>query len=175
MKKSIYDLFAFADIVSKREKISKLYLVLDYFVCLIVFSFTIREYFSLAAYKMSFRNKKTYVTYRRAKKLEKWFNQSGEGILLNDKALFNKTFKEYVSRNWLNLDEATDEEITIFLKNNTNVLLKPRKMSSGIGICVPNSFNDIVNNKHDNLLEERLFNHPTIKQFSDKSLNTIRI
>lgn len=175
MKKFFRDLFTFASIASKRESISKLYLVLNYFVCLIIFGFTIREYFSLSAYKMSFRNKKTYVTYFRAKKLEKWFNKSEETSLLNDKALFNQTFKSYVLRNWIKLDDATDEEIATFLNDNANVLLKPRKMSSGIGICVPNSIEYVINNKYDNLLEERIVNHPIIKQFSDKSLNTIRV
>lgn len=172
----IKQLIRFIKIVNKNDGFSVVYLFFNYFYNLIFFGFSIRQYITLGVYKMSNSKKRTYVNYFRAKKLEKWFNNTDEINILNDKRIFNSKFSKYVQRDYLVLDECSENEIKEFLKNHKEVLIKPSGMSSGRGIGLIHDFAQIENYKDSGyLLEDKLQNHYIIKQFSRRSLNTVRI
>ena len=174
MIRAIKDLVRFIEIVEKNEGVAKRRLLFGYILDFLFYGFTVRQYIALGIYKKKHAQKITYVNYWRAKRIEKWFNDSIEAEWLNDKRVFNQKFDKYVKRDWLYVDDASDEEISAFLSNHSKSLLKPSNSSSGKGIRLAQTVGD-CRGGHGNLLEEKISNHETIRMFSEQSLNTVRV
>lgn len=51
-----------------------------------------------------------------------------------DEHLFNKTYSEFIKRNWLFVPNASKQQIVDFLNQNPNCIMKPTRSSKGIGV-----------------------------------------
>lgn len=163
--------------ISKREKISQLYLYVSFAINFIFFGFTPRQFSNLQIYKKKFTEKKKYINYWRAKKIERWFNNSQKKEIFNNKVIFNKIFSKFIKRKWLYMKEINEQQIDCFLKetNETEFVLKPVNLSSGkkIKLITRSEIRNYINS--DFLIEEKVVNHPNIAKLSTRSCNTIRV
>lgn len=125
----------------------------------------------------------TYLTRFRAKKLNMQMNDQGIVDLFEHKALFNKLFKEYLGRDFLDLSMASKEDIKAFFNNHEEFFAKPNDLSCGIGMELlkkedfssADEFADYVTSKDFGLLEEVLHNHPDLAKVYDHALDTMRM
>jgi glutathione synthase/RimK-type ligase-like ATP-grasp enzyme len=101
----------------------------------------------------------------------------------NNKLLFNKMYKKYLRRDFIDLNNATLDEFKDFLKIHNKIICKIPEGTGGKGIQV------ISINKKTNidklynklikdgliLVEEYLVQHEKMNELYDKSVNTLRV
>lgn len=165
------------DTLCKKEKRIKLFLYIGVFYNFIFYGFTPRQYFGLKIYKKKHREKRKYVNFWRAKKLEKIYNNSSKKEFFNNKVLFNQTFSKFVHRKWIYMKSTNKIEIKKFCESTIcdSFIVKPINLSSGYNIFSihKNEISKYIG--QDYLIEEKVVNHKNIAKLSDKSCNTVRI
>ncbi|UKI58318.1 MAG: hypothetical protein L6V81_02530 [Clostridium sp.] len=64
----------------------------------------------------------------------KYLNDEDYIAVMRDKILFNKVFREYIKRDFLDLRVATPDDLKKFIKGKKHVFAKPPKDFGGHGI-----------------------------------------
>ena len=143
---------------------------------------TAQEYENLRFYERTKQNRATFIT--------SYYNLQNYGLLNNredreifrDKVKFNTTFSDFISREWILIDQKEPEVIEDFLERHTSIIIKPRYGDSGKDIAFFDSeadanvtLEEIAKKYSGFLAEEILVNHNDIKVLNPSSLNTIRI
>ncbi len=84
-------------------------------------------------------------------------------------------FKDFIHRDWLFTDNASDGEITLFLSTHNKIIVKPTNQAQEIGVHVYHgeSIADLRNGHV--LLEEFINQHHAIADLNGSSVNTIRV
>ena len=125
----------------------------------------------------------TYVTFDYSQYLFKTLNDP-EGIkLFNSKLAFNKIFKDYIGRDFLDISNSSFEEFKKFVKKKKMIFSKPDDSCSGQGI-----YQNYVINKDTNLqglynflkennlfVEDCIIQHETMNKLHPSSINTVRV
>lgn len=157
---------------------------IDAFSAFLIHGASPRDYVLIGLYKISFIMRFSYLTMRRAKKIERIFNPNCYAEFFNEKPVFNKKFSQFVSRDWIycDADDRDDDKVKSFLKKHQYIICKPTNMSSGRGIQKINvkEISDIdtfISNAYDNklLLEECIVQRKDINELNEYSVNTLRI
>ena len=138
------------------------------------------DYFVNRLWRKSRSEINTFITIGKMYKLRKIYNYKGNYKRFSDKAQFNTFFHDYVKRAWITVDDATDEEIAIFIKNNKKFICKPQSSHGGRGIMLYH-VNDEINTQtiRQELkgyeLEELIIQHDRLQEINPHSVNTLRI
>ncbi len=100
--------------------------------------------------------------------------------LLN-KGLFNKTFSDYVRRDWIDASTCTFEEFAAFVSRHESFFGKPIKGTGGVGSHVVRRdvcpLEDLYASCKDSELicEEIVRQHPALARVNASTLNTVRV
>lgn len=166
-----------------QKKIIKLLIFLDFLYALFVHGSTIKDYFVYEFYKKSNFERNEYITEKRLSKIVKYFNREPKISFIRDKVTFNLRFSKYINRDWLDPSTATLDEFTNFVKNNDEIIVKPRYGHGGKGIQLLN-MEDIEEDykyhfeklsKGNVILEEKLQQGGVLGNLNPSSVNTIRL
>ncbi|MBR4462703.1 MAG: hypothetical protein IKS51_09005 [Erysipelotrichaceae bacterium] len=125
----------------------------------------------------------TYVTFDYSQHLFKTLNDSGYLSLFNDKLAFNKIFKDYLGRGFLDVSEASPEEFVAFCKGKDRIFAKPNDSCSGKGIYrnfdidEKTDLEELFGYLKDNHLfvEDSILQHEAMSSLHPSSINTVRI
>lgn len=155
---------------------------LDFLKSVIIDGAGMNDYFEYEFYKKRHNERKRFVVRKKRKIIARYFNNPAYVKCFSDKALFNQRFQEFVKREWIDLDKATEEEWTEFAKKHREFVVKPKEESCGIGIRVQKCKSDMdlhklynyLKNRHV-LIEEKLVQEGSICRLHQESLNTLRI
>ena len=168
---------------AKTYNISPILLKIDCLLCRFLHGALPDQYIAFSMYKLSYYERKQFVTAKRSAKIEHLFNQS-EDVRISNKHLFNKTFNKYLKREWIYVPECTEEEIVDFLRRNENIMIKPTNSHQGKGIRRTSSSEIKENELHLLLeqwvdekcvLEEVIQQHHVLDKVNPTSCNTIRV
>ena len=143
---------------------------------------TAQEYENLRFYERTKQNRATFITsYYNLQNYSRLNNREDREIF-RDKVRFNTTFSDFISREWILLDQENPEVFAEFVKRHTSIIIKPRFGDSGKDIAFLDSDananvapEEIAKKYSGFLAEEILVNHDDIKALNPTSLNTIRI
>lgn len=101
---------------------------------------------------------------------------------LDNKGMFNKSFKEFLGRDWLLVKDSTYDEFLQFCNKHKIFMVKAQDTCQGKGIEKINI--DNVNNirklyleliEKDAIIEEYITQHHKMNQLCELSVNTIRV
>lgn len=153
---------------------------IDELYSLIRFGSSLDDYFRYEFYRKSSFEKNKFITYRRSKSIIKKHNNSIKTKIFNNKVEFNKYFDIYIKRKWLEIDNATQEQINLFCQQNSSLILKPIEGGQGKGISLWHNINEASNyiqknDYHGYIAEEILIQHPEMKKLNPTSVNTVRV
>ena len=101
--------------------------------------------------------------------------------LSKNKAVFNKFFSDFISRDWLDTTESTLEEFSQFASKHPVFFAKPVTGTGGHGAgTFDTRSRDIAEcfdecRKGSDIIEEIVVQHPKLAEFNKDTLNTIRI
>ena len=131
------------------------------------------------------QQKKTFLTTRNYDKLLKYLNDSTYTGVFVDKITFNKVFREYIGRDFLDLRTAGPEEFAAFMEKNRGrkIFAKPNADYGGHGIECFTVDDDLdfeerrkkclENGQY--LVEEAIIQHEEINRMCPFAVNTFRI
>ncbi len=141
------------------------------------------DYVMFGFYDMNGRQRNTYLTRVRNKKVCEMMNDYSYAEEFDDKLRFNVRFAEYLHRRTLNGETCTKEEFSLFLQGQESFFAKPNHGSCGHGIEKinvadfngPDEMLEYVRAKKLVILEEVLPQHETMARLHPDSVNSIRI
>lgn len=156
-------------------------LFVEFFYCFARYGCLPRQYFNGNFWNKRANDRKDIITYPRFVKIMSALNKPQDIHLLENKAHFNKTFADYVHREWLFSLEASPKQIADFIRKHGKVIIKPFDEMEGHGIYklelskvtdLEKTAADLANQKV--MIEEILAQHPDMV-FGNTSVNTIRV
>ena len=172
-----------AKAVHKYSHKNTLFILMDMAKCILKDHVGYMEY-NLFHFVNKPQNKRdTYVNFDYSQYLFKTLNEKEYIDLFNDKLQFNEIFKDYLGRDFLNIEKASYEDFEAFCKGKDVFFCKPADSCSGKGIY-KNIYLDEGSDLHeiyDYLKENKLFvegsilQHPTMAKLNETSINTVRV
>ena len=122
-------------ILKERSGKSRLWLLCDMLRCALKYNAGYVDYKIAEMYRLTDEQKKTQITRGLSNTIVRRMNDKAYWYLFDDKATFNRLFKDEVNRDWIELsDELSLEDWKAFLDRNDDLICKPLEGSSGVGI-----------------------------------------
>ena len=162
----------------------KFFYVLDYIVAFIVHGASISDYFAYGFYKLRYNGRKEYITYRRYHIIQDKCNLSSDRCLCRDKNKFNELFKDFLGRDWIDVNNTTEERFISFCNQYPVVFIKEINGYRGIGTRkietkkqdVRKIYINLISDKRAHyIVEEQISQIQDLAEFHPWSINTIRI
>lgn len=146
------------------------------------FGVDLEVYYPCRCYLLSDEQLASLGTMSDSRKISARFNKKGSIRLLNDKKLFNETYKKHVKRKfWVNRDTSF-EEFSQFIDGLDALFCKPLNLSMGVGTSRIGLEGRDLHELYDELLsepkllvEENLSQHGEMGKFYPDTLNTVRL
>lgn len=178
-------MFKVIDDVHKKTKKSKIVIFFDMVNCMIRYGAGYYDYNIFAFYDMNHKQRKTYITRLKNKKLIMYCNDQNYSHIFNNKNEFNKIYKKYLNRDYLDLENVTFEQFQKFMENKEIIFAKPNVGESGKGIekLSKKDFKDLkemfdyITNKDKNfgIIEELIVQHEALNKLYPLAINSLRI
>lgn len=169
--------------VKQRSGKSYLYIIFDMINCGIKYQAGYMDYALFEMYNLNASQRKTVVTRGINNGFIKRFNNPEYIEVFEDKRKFNSAFSQFLHREWIDAETATDIELELFVNKNTQFMAKPAKGMCGKGI-EKLSFNDFeslyelkayLRLKELFVLEEVIVQHAVMSKLHPKCVNTCRV
>ena len=170
-------------VVKEKSGQGKLHTFLDMLWCAGRYGAGYYDYTMFGFYDMTGKQRDTYLTRVRNKKVCELMNQPGYGDLFDDKLQFNPLFARFLHRKVLDASKASADELAEFIKDQSYIFAKPNRGTCGNGIeklavadfASPAALLDYVKSKNLLVLEQVLEQHPDMAKLHPQSVNTMRI
>ena len=179
-----YDkLNSLAEGIAKRNNKSKGYVKRDMFFNFLKYGIGYTDYLKSDYVNLTKEQKKNFVTTKSYYKLLKYLNNPSYTCTTSDKILFNKIFKDYLGRDWIDLRRSSVDDFKSFIKGKKHVFAKPPLDFGGHGIekitvkeikDVEKLYKDLKKKKL-NLIEEEIIQHPIVEKLNPYAVNSFRI
>ena len=181
-KSSVRNLQSAPAVARETAKISGrpvLFHLFDFMGAILFHGCSDNQYLNEVFFRLRSFDRRNTITKCRKDKICTLFNDKNYAPYFNDKVLFNKTFKDFVKRNWIYTRETSREQLDAFINKHSRIIVKPIDQNKGKGIRLldKNNFTEsIVSHllSEDVLLEECITQHPDMI-FGNKSVNSIRV
>lgn len=126
--------------------------------------------------------KKDYLTKRNYVQLIKHLNKRGYQMIFHDKIVFNRIFKDYIGRDFIDIREVGYKGFKKFVTGKESVFAKKHNSFGGDGVNKINLdgedlkviFNQLYNNKQY-LIEDTLVQHEYLNWINPKAVNNVRL
>ena len=175
-------MFKMIKVICQRSGKSFIHILLDIFRCWIKFGSGYMDYYLFYFETLSDELKSTYINIAVNKDYIRHCNNPKYYHILNNKVEFLNTYKEFIKRDYINLDACSYDEYLNFISKHSEFMAKPVDGMCGYGIELiktneydPKDLYDSLKKKGQLLLEERIKQNSEINKIYQDSINTIRI
>ncbi|MBR4515165.1 MAG: carboxylate--amine ligase [Lachnospiraceae bacterium] len=178
----------FAEVINRvHEKCgqNKVYTFFDMIWCFLKYGAGVHDYLIFGFYNMNGRQRNTYMTRVRNKRLIEMVNDESYAHIFDNKDEFNKKFTEFLGREFLCVREMSKEEFEEFIKDKEIIFAKPSSSESGKGIerlvksdfeSVDAMYDYIVNpEKNFGVIEQEIKQHHDLNTLYPHAINSYRI
>lgn len=174
----------FAYVGTNIHMFKKLYYLLDYLFSYIIHGASISDYFAFGFYDLRYSGRKKFITYRRYLQIQKKCNDKDEIRICRSKLEFNRYFKDFIGREWIDVESCSFDEFDAFLNVHRTFFVKEINGFRGTG--VRKILSDEVDNREffeslkkrtgeHFILEEEISQISELNDFHPWSINTLRI
>ena len=140
------------------------------------------DYQIFAFYNLTKEQRATYVTRLISKKFNTFMNDYDYAHFLENKDEFNKLYKKYIGREFVQLQEATKEEVEKFCSEREYIFCKMQDLECGHGcerikISDYSSFDELYKYLTDKgfcTLEDNIEQHPALSKLYPNAVNSMR-
>jgi hypothetical protein len=161
----------------------RMLIVMDLSLSIIIYGCGITDYFQYQFYKRKHTDRKTFIVHRKRMQIVKICNDKKDQVFFNRKPEFNRTFKDYIGRKWIDTAICSFDDFRAFVQEVDRFMIKPSEGSHGIGIRIKTAreinsdpislFNEIK--AEDAIVEELIVQDEAIGEFNKSSVNTLRV
>lgn len=173
------------DDVHKKCNKTKIGIFFDMIKCGILYGAGFHDYNIFGYYNMNHKQRKTYVSRVKNKKIILYCNDQNYSHIFNNKNEFNERFRKYLHRDFLDVSKMSFEDFEKFMKKNQIIFAKPNVGESGKGIekLDKKDFKNLkemfkyVTNKEKNfgVIEELIIQHDVMNKMYPCAVNSLRI
>ncbi len=169
--------------IKEKSGQGKVYTFFDILVCAAKYGAGYYDYLMFGFYDMNGRQRDTYLTRVRNKKIMDLMNDPAFSDEFDDKLRFNKTFAAYLGRKTLNGETVTEEELAEFLRGQEAIFAKINHGDCGRGVeklyvkdfDSPAAMLAYIREHGLVVLEHVLPQHEDMARLHPSSVNTMRI
>lgn len=169
--------------VHQRSGKNRIIIFFDMIYCLIKYSAGYMDYYYYYFESSNKKQRASYITRGANNSYIKKLNNPKFGYIFDDKIEFNKRFKKYIGRDYIDIRSNDFEKFKEFAKKHKTIILKPIDLQCGKNIekiCIDKTTNlkslyDSCMEKGQYLVEECIKQHDDMNLLFPKSINTIRI
>ena len=169
--------------IKEKSGQSKIYSFFDILVCAAKYGAGYYDYLMFGFYNMNGKQRDTYLTRVRNKKVIDLMNDPAYSDEFDDKLRFNQRFARYLGRKTLNGETATPEQFTDFIAGQEAIFAKINHGDCGRGVNKlyvkdyesPAVMLDYIRRNQLVVLEQVLPQHPDMARLHPSSVNTMRI
>lgn len=172
------------DIISKNNNNkSKLYIKFDIFRNFLKRGIGYTDYFRGDYINLTNEEKNTYVTAKSFYRIMHYLNNYDYIYIFHDKLIFNKFFKEYIKRDYINLKKCNVDQFKEFLDKHDVVFAKDPIGECGHGIKrievnkvedKDKLYEELINNKQF-LVEEEIIQSDELNEINPNVVNSFRV
>ncbi len=175
--------FKVVNTAHERSGKSRAYCLFDILRCMKRYQAGYNDYVIFEWWDMTHEQRNTYMTRFRSKNFIMFMNDHSYSHYFDNKNEFNEKFKDFVGREFLDLETATDQEIIDFFESREKTFAKMKDLSCGIG-CEKlekkdfkdgQEFCDYLKEKGFATIEDVVENHPDIAAIYPYSTNCFRV
>ncbi len=176
-----YDILMSTYIAPKLPWYKKLFIGIDFAYCVLVYGAGINDYFQYNFYKRRAKDRKTFIVGRKWLKIIRTCNGEIENEKFDNKGLFNEIFKDFIKREWLDLENCTFEEFAEFVEKHKKVIYKRKVGSGGQGTEAIDFSDKNIKSEYDKytktkaILEELIEQSDELGKFNPESVNSLRV
>ena len=176
-------MFKTAKRVSKANTASFIVVLFDIIYCGIEYMAGYVDYEVFDFYNLTKEQRETIITRGINNRFVSILNDKTVANILDNKVLFNERFNDFLGREWINLNSASQEEFEGFIKDKTYIIVKPVDQACGRNIEKINvekisdtkTLYDSLIQKEQFLVEECIVQHPKMSEIYPNAVNTLRI
>jgi len=164
---------------------SKVLMFFDMLACMPLYGAGYYDYKIFGFYNLNAKQRKTFVTRMKNKRLIELLNDDAFCAMYDDKNVFAQLYKEFLRRDFLDMREITKENLAKFIEGKDVFFAKPNNGTSGYGIeklhpadfeSVDALYDYLVDpSKKFGLLEEQIVQHEAVSALYPLSINSMRI
>ena len=169
--------------IAKRNNKSVSYVKRDMIKNFLKYGIGYTDYLKGDYINLTKEQKKTFVTTKSFYKILSYLNNPKYDATMSDKLVFNKIFKDYLGREFIDLRTTSVEDFKKFLKNKKNVFAKPTTDFGGHGIrkiavdLIEDEealYKELLEKKIY-LVEEEIIQHKELDKLNPYAVNSFRI
>lgn len=169
--------------IAKRNNKTKGYVKRDMIKNFLKYGIGYTDYLKGDYINLTKEQKKTYVTTKSFYKILAYLNDPKYNACMSDKIVFNKIFKDYLKRDFIDLRVASLDDFKKFMKGKKHIFAKPPKDFGGHGIrkIEVSKIKDVkglyeeLKEKQINLIEDEIIQHPDVSKINPYAVNSFRI
>ena len=168
--------------IAEENKIKKAKVYFDFFLNAATRGIGYVDYLKGNYINLSNEEKKDFLTKRNYVRLVKYLNKRGYQMIFHDKIVFNRIFKDYIGRDFIDIREVGYKGFKKFVTGKENVFAKKHNSFGGDGVKKVNLagedlkvlFNQLYNNKQY-LIEDTLIQNEYLDWINPKAVNNVRL
>lgn len=168
--------------IAEENKVKKAKVYFDFFLNAVTRGIGYVDYLKGNYINLSNEEKKNYLTKRNYVRLVKYLNKRGYQMIFHDKIVFNRIFKDYIGRDFIDIREVGYKGFKKFVTGKENVFAKKHNSFGGDGVTKVNIagedlkvlFNQLYNNKQY-LIEDTLIQNEYLDWINPKAVNNVRL
>lgn len=168
--------------IAEENKVKKAKVYFDFFLNAATRGIGYVDYLKGNYLNLSNEEKKNYLTKRNYVRLVKYLNKRGYQMIFHDKIVFNRIFKDYIGRDFIDIREVGYKGFKKFVTGKENVFAKKHNSFGGDGVKKVNIagedlkvlFNQLYNNKQY-LIEDTLIQNEYLDWINPKAVNNVRL
>lgn len=176
----------FNDVLERTQEfsgMSKAAIIADMLKCTRKFGTGYYDYLTFGFWDLTDEQRDTYLTRLRNKKLISHFNDDTYESLIDDKEEFNKLFKDFIKRDFMNCLTSSKGDVRKFVEKHRTIFCKPLDGTCGHG-CTKKNLDDYKDfdemyrellQEGVELIEEVLEQHPDNAKVYPYAMNCLRI
>lgn len=159
----------------------KAYICFDFVLCIFIYGSGINDYFQYNFYKRKYNDRKTFIVGRKWHRIIKTCNQKIKHEVFDNKAMFNQKFRNFLGRDYLDLDCCSKEQFIGFINNHPQFISKIKCGSGGNGIKKIDIKHYNIDDLYQQLkmehviIEQLIQQHSSFANFNPTSVNTLRL
>ena len=170
------------DTCHERSGLSKRKIFHDMLHCIRKYGAGYYDYQIFAFYNLTEEQRATYMTRLISKKFNTFMNDYEYAHFLENKDEFNKLYKKYIGRDFIQFQEASKEEVKAFCDAHPVLFCKMQDLECGHGcerikVADYESFDRLyayLKEKDFCILEENMEQHPAVKKLYPNAVNSMR-
>ena len=170
------------DVIAKENNKSRIFIKFDMIRNFIIYGCGYTDYFRCNYINLTKEEKKTCVTAKTFYKFLSYMNDRSYRCILNDKLVFNRFFKDYINRSWIDIRNISLKEFEDFLKNKKVVFAKIANGEGGHGVSKiivkdikPDKLYRELLDKKQYLVEEAIIQSDEVNEINNNVVNSFRI